>query len=128
MTILQQESNRKLVTDVMRKVFVERDVAHIDRWFSPAYVQHNPAIPDGRDAIAKLVAALPAEFSYEMGMSIAEGDLVMVHGRYVGWESTPVIAVDIFRVENGVLVEHWDVMQTEVPAGETRSGNAMFGR
>ena len=50
----------------------------------------------------------------------------MVHGRYTGWGPKPMIAVDIFRVENGKVVEHWDVMQEEVPASHTASGNAMF--
>ena len=68
----------------------------------------------------------PAEFRYEMGMVVAEGDLVMVHGRYTGWGPNPMIAVDIFRVANGKLAEHWDVMQEEVPASATASGNPMF--
>jgi predicted SnoaL-like aldol condensation-catalyzing enzyme len=61
-----------------------------------------------------------------LGMAVASGDLVMVHGRYTGWGPKPMIAVDIFRVENGKVVEHWDVMQEEVPASHTASGNAMF--
>ena len=73
-----------------------------------------------------MVAALPKEFHYEMGMVVAEGDLVMVHGRYIGWGSKPMIAVDIFRVKDGKLMEHWDVMQEEVPATATVSGNPMF--
>jgi predicted SnoaL-like aldol condensation-catalyzing enzyme len=50
----------------------------------------------------------------------------MVHGRYTGWGPKPMVAVDIFRVENGKVAEHWDVMQEEVPAGQTASGNPMF--
>jgi len=59
-------------------------------------------------------------------MVVAEGNLVMVHGRYVGWGPKHMIAVDIFRVVNSKLVEHWDVMQEEVPASKTASGNPMF--
>ncbi len=64
--------------------------------------------------------------TYEPGMAVSEGDLVMVHGRYVGWGPKPMIAVDIFRLKDGKVVEHWDVMQQEVLATKTASGNAMF--
>ena len=64
--------------------------------------------------------------TYEPGMAVAEGDLVMVHGRYVGWGPKPMIGVDIFRVKDGKVVEHWDVLQEEVLVSNTMSGNAMF--
>ena len=73
-----------------------------------------------------MIANLGSDFKYEPGMVIAEGDYVMIHGRYIGWAPKPLVAVDIFRVVDGKLVEHWDVMQEEVPAGQTASGNAMF--
>ena len=60
-------------------------------------------------------------------MAVAEGDLVMVHGRYTGWGPKPMVAVDIFRIADGRVVEQWDVMQEEVPASETASGNPMCG-
>jgi predicted SnoaL-like aldol condensation-catalyzing enzyme len=71
---------------------------------------------------------LPTNFSYEPGMIIGEGNLVMIHGRYSahGPFEKPVIAVDIFRIENGLLTEHWDVLEEEVPAASTVSGNEMF--
>ena len=59
-------------------------------------------------------------------MATASRDLVMVHGRYTGWGPKPLVAVDIFRVKDGKVVEHWDVMQEEVPADQTASGNPMF--
>jgi predicted SnoaL-like aldol condensation-catalyzing enzyme len=59
-------------------------------------------------------------------MAVAEGDRVMVHGRYVGWGPKPMIAVDIFRLADGKVAEHWDVMQEEAPAAATASGNPMF--
>ena len=59
-------------------------------------------------------------------MIVEDGEIVMIHGRYVGWAAKPLVAVDIFRVRDGKLVEHWDVMQEEVPASETASGNPMF--
>ena len=59
-------------------------------------------------------------------MIVEDGDIVMIHGRYVGWAEKPLVAVDIFRVRDGKLVEHWDVMQEEVPVSATVSGNPMF--
>jgi hypothetical protein len=53
-------------------------------------------------------------------MIVAEGEYVMIHGRYTGWGPKPMVAVDIFRVVGGKLVEHWDVMQEEVRAELTK--------
>lgn len=89
------------------------------------YKQHNPVIPDGASAIAGMIPTLVG-LTYEPGMVVAEGDLVMVHGRYTGWGPKPMVAVDIFRVTDGKVMEHWDVMQQEVLAADTASGNAMF--
>ena len=119
------ETNKQVVLKVLKGAFIERDPTVVDRYFSPDYVQHNPVIPSGSGAISKLIPTLK-DLSYEVGMVVAEGDLVMVHGRYVGWGPKPLVAVDIFKVKNGKVVEHWDVMQEEVPASATASGNPMF--
>ena len=120
------EANKALVSKVMTAVFIHRDSSVVEQHFLVGYVQHNPLIPNGRDAIPALIAALPPEFKYEAGMIVAEGDLVMIHGRYTGWAPKPMIAVDIFRVADGKLAEHWDVMQEEVPSTKTANGNGMF--
>jgi predicted SnoaL-like aldol condensation-catalyzing enzyme len=57
---------------------------------------------------------------------MADGDYVSIHGRYTGWGPKPMIAVDIFRVANGKIAEHWDAMQEEVPAAQSANGNSMF--
>ena len=126
MTSATSESNKALVAYVLQTVFVQRDTSIVATHFSDSYIQHNPMIPNGSAAIPPMVAALPEEFRYEMGMIVADGDLVMAHGRYTGWGPKPMVAVDIFRVVEGKLVEHWDVMQEEVPAAATASGNPMF--
>jgi predicted SnoaL-like aldol condensation-catalyzing enzyme len=120
------ESNKQVVLKVLSGAFVERDVTVVNQYFSPDYVQHNPNIPNGPKAIADLIPTLKKDLAYEFGMVVAEGDLVMVHGRYVGWGPKPLVAVDIFKVKNGKVIEHWDVMQEEVAAAETASGNPMF--
>jgi predicted SnoaL-like aldol condensation-catalyzing enzyme len=122
----ESEGSKAIALKAIRGVFIERDARVVQELFAPDYIQHNPTIPNGRDAIAGLLGSLPEGFRYEPGMVVAEGSIVMIHGRYVGWAPEPMVAVDIFRVDNGRLVEHWDVMQAEVPAHETQSKNAMF--
>lgn len=119
------KSNKEIVIEVLTRAFVEKDPTVVAQRFGARYKQHNPVIPDGPAAIAKLIPTL-ASLKYEPGMVVAEGNLVMVHGRYTGWGPKPMIAVDIFRVEDGKVLEHWDVLQEEVPAANTASGNAMF--
>lgn len=118
-------SNKEIVLDVLKRAFIDRDLTVVAEYFGANYKQHNPVIPDGPSAIAGMIPTLTS-LTYEPGMAVADGDLVMVHGRYTGWGPKPMIAVDIFRVEGGKVVEHWDVMQEEVPAADTASGNAMF--
>jgi len=120
------EENKAVVQAVMTGVFIRRDFPSVAKHFSPTYKQHNPIIPNGPEAIPHLVKALSPEFKYEPGMIVADGDLVMIHGRYSGWAKNPMVAVDIFRIVDGKLVEHWDVLQEEVPASATKSGNPMF--
>ena len=119
------KSNKDIVLEVLRRSFIGHDPTVVAEYFGANYTQHNPVIADGPSAIAKMIPTLTG-LTYEPGMAVAEGDLVMVHGRYTGWGPQPMVAVDIFRVEGGKVVEHWDVMQEEVPAAGTASGNAMF--
>ncbi len=96
--------------------------------FSPSRqvaILWSPPIRRAHEDSCGLIPTLK-NLSYEIGMVVAEGDLVMVHGRYVGWGPKPLVAVDIFRVKDGKVLEHWDVMQEEVPADKTASGNPMF--
>jgi predicted SnoaL-like aldol condensation-catalyzing enzyme len=125
---MSMEDAKQIALRALTGAFIERDPSVVERYFAPDYIQHNPSIPDGPGAIPGLIASLSKDFSYEPGMVVADGDLVMVHGRYVGWGPKPMVAVDIFRIANGKLAEHWDVMQEEVPASATASGNAMFTR
>jgi predicted SnoaL-like aldol condensation-catalyzing enzyme len=120
------EANKALVLAALTGVFVDRDPTVLDRLFSLDYRQHNPQMPNGTAAIKALMVTLTEEFKYQPGFVAAEGDLVMVHGRYTGWGPKPMVAVDIFRVSDGKVVEHWDVMQEEVPAAKTANGNGMF--
>lgn len=119
------KSNKEIVLEVLKRAFIDRDPTVVDQYFAANYKQHNPVIADGPSAIARMIPTLTA-LTYEPGMAVADGDLVMVHGRHIGWGPKPMIAVDIFRLKDGKVVEHWDVMQEEVSAANATSGNAMF--
>lgn len=115
--------NRALVLDAMISLFQRHDASVVDRLYAHDYIQHNPNIPQGRDALRNIVETLPPSVHYEPGLVIAEGDLVAIHGRIRGWADEPQIVIDIFRIEGGKLVEHWDVLQDEVAAA---AGLPMF--
>ena len=119
-------SNGELVKQAMIELFVKRDTSAVGRYWSKHYVQHNPGIANGSEELPGIIKSLPPTFKYEPGFVITQGDMVMIHGRYTGWGPKPMVAVDIFRVKDGKLVEHWDVLQEEVPAAKTKSGNPMF--
>ncbi|MCX5496361.1 nuclear transport factor 2 family protein [Kaistia dalseonensis] len=118
--------NKALVLEAMTSLFQRHDASAVDRLYALDYIQHNPSIPQGRDALRTIVEGLPEHVHYEPGLIIADGDLVAIHGRIRGWADEPQIAIDIFRVEDGKLAEHWDVLQNEVTATAAGSGIAMF--
>ena len=120
------EHNKALVLAGIKGVFIDRDPTGLDRLFSDDYRQHTPSIANGPAAIRAILQNLPPNFSYQPGLVVADGDYVMVHGRYVGWGPKPMVGVDIFRVANGKIAEHWDVLQEEVSAAQSANGNSMF--
>jgi predicted SnoaL-like aldol condensation-catalyzing enzyme len=120
--------NKALVLDAFDTLFNERDYAKAERYWSPNYIQHSAHIEPGRDGLFNLIKSLPAELSYEAGLIVAEGDVVIVHGRFSGHgRPKSWIAADILRMDGGVLVEHWDVLQDEASRAESKSGLPMFG-
>jgi predicted SnoaL-like aldol condensation-catalyzing enzyme len=118
--------NRALVLEAMTSLFQRHDASAVERLYTDDYIQHNPNIPQGRDALRGIVETLSPAVHYEPGLIIAEGDLVAIHGRIRGWADVPQVVVDIFRVEGGKLAEHWDVLQTEVSAAAGLAGLSMF--
>jgi len=122
------EANKKIVVDFYEKALNQKDFEAAAQHFGPRYIQHNPAVPDGPDGLKRLVALLKEKFpnsKSEIKRVIAEGDLVMLHVHSVrepGQRGRAI--VDIFRVENGKIVEHWDVAQ-EIPE-KAANENTMF--
>jgi predicted SnoaL-like aldol condensation-catalyzing enzyme len=117
---------KAIVVEALTKAFNDRDFSVLEQWWSPEYIQHNPFIPPKRVGLRGFVEALSRDRRYEHGRVFADGDFVVVHGRYSGGDSKTLVAVDIFRFENDKVVEHWDVLQDEVPMAQTVAGNAMF--
>jgi len=119
-------TNKELVLTAVVDVFNKRDLTAFDKYFTKNYIQHNPLVPDGLEAVRKWVTSLPKDFRYDPGVITESDNIVMIHARLNNLYGKTYIAVDIFRVENGLLAEHWDVLQEEVPAEKSANGNPMF--
>ena len=119
-------TNKELALTAVVDVFNKRDMTAFDKYFTKNYIQHNPLVPDGLEAVRKWVTTLPKDFRYDPGVITESDNIVMIHARLNNLYGKTYIAVDIFRVENGKLAEHWDVLQEEVPAEKSANGNPMF--
>ena len=123
-----EENNKTLVLEAFNTLFNKRDYEAAARYWSPNYIQHSAHIEPGREGLFNLIKGTPASLKYEPGVIVAEGDFVIVHGRFSGtglprnW-----IAADVVRIADGVLAEHWDVLGDEAAQAESKSGRPMFG-
>jgi predicted SnoaL-like aldol condensation-catalyzing enzyme len=122
------EQTKRFVLQAFDTLFNKRDYKAAERFFAKTYIQHSAIIEPGRDGLFNLVRAAPATLRYENARILAEGDYVMLHGRFTGnGQPRPLIAADVFRIADDLLVEHWDVLQSEVTKEESKSGLPMFG-
>src|SRR5882672_8754376 len=123
-----KERNKALVLEAFDALFNKRDYEAAERYWSPTYIQHSAHIEPGREGLFNLIRNTPGTLRYEHQRIVAEGDYVIVHGRFSG-TGRPVawVAADIVRIENGRLAEHWDVLQDEATKAESDSGLPMFG-
>src|SRR5260370_23555972 len=128
MSKTKQEKSKALVLEAFDTLFNKRDYAAAERYWSPHYIQHSAHIAPGRDGLFNLIKSVPPTLKYEPGTIEAEGDFVIVHGRFsnlglpVNW-----IAADIVPIDNGILVAHWDVIQDAAAEEQSKSGAPMFG-
>ena len=124
-----QARNKALVLEAFDTLFNKRDYEAAERYWSPNYIQHSAHIEPGRDGLFNLIKTSPPSLRYEHGLIMTEGDFVVVHGRYsnTGLPANWIVA-DIVRIENGLLAEHWDVIQDEATREQSKSGNPMFGK
>jgi len=128
MTQTIEETNKRLVLEAFDTLFNKRDYQEAERFWSPNYIQHSAHIKPGRDGLFELIRSSPATLRYEPGTIVADGDYVIVHGRFTNTgRPRNWIAADVVRVADGLLAEHWDVLQDEATEAESQSGLPMFG-
>jgi len=110
------EHNKQVVRDFCETAFNAKQPAEAaERFLGPEYTQHNPAAPDGKDAFVDFAGGFVAQapgLNLEIKRIVAEGDTVVAHSHLtMSEDDAGTVVVDIFRLENGKIVEHWDVMQ-----------------
>jgi len=124
----QEEANKKVVVDFYEKAINQKDFDAASRYLGSRYIQHNPVAPDGAEGLKGFIGFLKSKFpdsKSEIKRVFAEGDYVILHVHAVREPGTRGRAiVDIFRLENGKIVEHWDVAQ-DIPEKAANS-NGMF--
>jgi predicted SnoaL-like aldol condensation-catalyzing enzyme len=124
-----ESKNKALVLEAFDTLFNKRDYAAAEESWSPHYIQHSAHIEPGRDGLFKLIKSMPPTLKYEPGTIVVEGNFVIVHGRFSGFgQPANWIAADIVRIEDGILVEHWDIIEDEVSRLASKSGLPMFGK
>jgi predicted SnoaL-like aldol condensation-catalyzing enzyme len=124
-----EEKNKAQVLRAFDTLFNRRDYAAAQRFWSPQYIQRSAHIAPGRKGLFDLIRSLPPTLKYEAGTIVSDGSFVIVDGRFSGFgASANWIAADILRIENGLHVEHWDVIQDEATEEQSKSGAPMFGK
>src|ERR1700760_2419864 len=124
MTDSKEQSSKSIVLEAFDTLFNKIDYSAAERFWSLNYIQHSAHIKPGRDGLFDLIKSLPSTLKYQPGLIVAEGDFVIIHGRFSDF-GLPVnwIAADIIRLQDGILVEHWDVIQDEATKEQSKSGN-----
>lgn len=122
------QANKKLVKDFWNGVFNQKDTHYIDTSVGEKYIQHNPGFKDGKTEFKSAIIGYLEEFpqsSAEIKRIVAEDDYVFIHNHVkINPADAGQAAVDIFRVKDGKIIEHWDVLQNVPPKAE--NSNTMF--
>lgn len=124
----QEEANVRLVLDLFEKVLIPMDKTLVDDFIAEDYLQHSSLAEPGRDALKRwldFVRVESPEATQKIYRVFAEDDHVITHQHVIRWPGdTGFAVVDIFRIADGRIVEHWDVLQ-EIPA-QPVNPNSMF--
>jgi predicted SnoaL-like aldol condensation-catalyzing enzyme len=114
-SVSELEKKKAIVIELYEKVIAGGDIARADTLLTPNYIQHNPHVPSGRGGFKLYFSSVHKRFRIKLKILsvIAEGDMVVIHveqkisSRFI---NILVLAMDRFRIENGQVAEHWDVM------------------
>jgi predicted SnoaL-like aldol condensation-catalyzing enzyme len=110
-TEAQEESNRTFAVGAYNTLFRDQDVSVLDSSFDPNYLQHNPVAPNGTGALKSFFSGSTKFPAQESSISLSDGDLVWTFSQSAGAKaSDPFLAADIFRVDDKLIREHWDVV------------------
>jgi predicted SnoaL-like aldol condensation-catalyzing enzyme len=105
------EANKALVRDFFQRVFIDHQVDSGLELLHDGYIQHNQMVPGGKEAMRAAFKKGLDNVTTEIKQIIAEGDRVVVHHHFkFDPASLGAVVIDIFRIEDGKLAEHWDVM------------------
>ncbi|MDG4795747.1 nuclear transport factor 2 family protein [Micromonospora sp. WMMD1082] len=113
---------KEIVLSAAEELFGNKDVSAVDRWTSPDYIQHSAYASGGLDGVRQMLQYLPPGFRYDLHRVIADGNHVALHGTFHGFGPMPLIAFNVYRVEDGRLAEHWENLTPVVD--ETVSGTS----
>ena len=124
----EEQRNKAFVLEAFDTLFNKRDYVAAERFWSAGYVQHSAHIGPGRAGLFDMIKGAPRDLRYENSIAMAEADYVILHGRFSN-NGLPAnwIAADIVRLQDGMLAEHWDVLQDEATEAQSLSGLPMFG-
>ena len=122
----EEQRNHDLVMAMFEAMLIPLDADRVDEFISPDYIQHSQLAPPGREALKDFLRTIKPQSpdaTHSIKRSFVDGDHVIVHYHVQRWPGDPGFAViDIFRVEDGMIVEHWDVLQDIQPDGPNAAG------
>lgn len=108
----QANALRERVARAHHELFTLHDTRALERYFSPRFIEHSPLVKDGVDGLFKRVHDHP-ELKHHAHRVLVDGDLVAIHGRYTGLGEQALVGFDVYRIADGLIVEHWDGLVPE---------------
>lgn len=119
----------KVVLAFYDEAFGQHDITAVDRYISSDYIQHNPKVGDGKQPLVDFLVpfnAIKVRGPVDIRHTAVNGDFVWLHLKTTGFNGEPLAIIDVFRVKDGKIVEHWDVIQEIPPVKESKNFHPMF--